>query len=73
VPSTAFASAHFASTHFLSRHFSGGTAQVIEIPYYDIGGHEARDARNDILLRVPNGHIIAIAMGALLIMDDDLG
>lgn len=65
-----FQSAHFASAHFLTRHFSGGTVQVIEIPYYDIGADG--DPRNDILIRVPNGHIVAIAMGALLIMDDDL-
>ena len=65
-----FASAHFASAHFLTRHFSGGTAQVIEIPYYDIGNDG--DAREDRLLKLPNGHIIALAMGALLIMDDDL-
>ena len=65
-----FQSAHFASTHFLTRHFSGGTAQVIEIPYYDIGNDG--DPTDDRLLRLPNGHIIAIAMGALLIMDDDL-
>lgn len=65
-----FASAHFASAHFLTRHFSGGTAQVIEIPYYDIGAGGAID--EDLLIRVPNGHIIALAMGALLILDDDL-
>lgn len=65
-----FASAHFASAHFLTRHFSGGTAQVIEIPYYNIGNDG--DIADDTLLRMPNGHIIALAMGALLIMDDDL-
>ena len=61
-----YQSAHFASAHYLTRHFSGGTAQVVEIPYYDIGNDG--DPRNDILLKVPNGHIVAIAMGALLIM-----
>ena len=67
--STHFASAHFASVHFLSNHFSGGTAQVIEIPYYDIGNADARD---QVLLRVPNGHIIVLALGALVICYDDL-
>lgn len=65
-----FASAHFASAHFLTRHFSGGTAQVIEIPFVDFG--VGSDPTDDRLLRLPNGHIIALAMGALLIMDDDL-
>ena len=67
-----FASAHFASVHFLSFHFSGGTTQVIEaeVPYYDIGNDG--EAVEEVLMRVPNGHIIAIAVGMLFIIDDDL-
>jgi phage tail protein X len=62
-----FQSAHFASVHFLSYHFSGGTAQVIEaVLPLDAGAADAD------LLRLPNGAIIAIAVGALLIMEDDL-
>ena len=62
-----FQSAHFASVHFLSSHFSGGTAQEISVV---LGSDpEADDAA---LLRLPNGAIIALAMGALLILDDDL-
>jgi hypothetical protein len=63
-----FQSAHYASAHFLSYHFSGGTVQVIvaEVPYPDVG------ADGGELLRLPNGAIIAIAVGALLIMEDDL-
>jgi hypothetical protein len=66
-----FQSAHAASVHYLSYHFSGGTEQVIvaDIPYYDVGGEGAVD---DVLRRMPNGHIIAIAVGVLLILDDDL-
>ena len=63
-----FQSAHFASVHFLSYHFSGGTVQIIvaELPPPDVGADGAE------LLRLPNGAIIAIAVGALLIMEDDL-
>jgi hypothetical protein len=70
--STHFASAHFASVHFLSNHFSGGTAQVVVAPvdYYNIGNDGLAVAQ--ALLEVPNGHIIAIAMGTLIIIDDDL-
>lgn len=69
MPSTHFASAHFASTHFLSNHFSGETAQVVTVPIPDVGGWDAVDK---ILLQVPNGDIVVIAAGALLICDDDL-
>ena len=65
--SSHFQSAHFASTHFISTHFSGGTAQVIEVVLPPDPG-----ADDGALLRLPNGHIIALAVGALLILDDDL-
>jgi hypothetical protein len=62
-----FQSAHFAAAHYLSRHFSGGTAQAITVVLPpDVG------ADDGALMRLPNGHMIALAMGALLIMDDDL-
>lgn len=63
-----FQSAHFASVHFLSYHFSGGTEQIIEavLPPPDVGGEDGE------LLRLPNGAIIAIAVGAMLIIEDDL-
>jgi hypothetical protein len=62
-----FQSAHFASIHTLSFHFSGGTAQVIEaVLPPDVG------AGDGDLLRLPNGAIIAIAIGALFILEDDL-
>ncbi len=69
MPSTHFAGAHFASTHFLSNHFSGETAQVVTVSIPDVGGWDAVDK---ILLQVPNGDIVVIAAGALLICDDDL-
>lgn len=62
-----FQSAHFASVHFLSNHFSGGTAQVIEAVLPPDAGADDAD-----LLRLPNGAIIAIAIGTLLILEDDL-
>lgn len=62
-----FQSAHFASVHFLGNHFSGGTAQVIEVVLPPDVGADDGD-----LLRLPNGAIIAIAVGALLILEDDL-
>ena len=62
-----FQSAHFASAHFLSYHFSGGTAQVITVALPPDAG-----ADDGALLRLPNGAIIALAVGALIIMDDDL-
>ena len=62
-----FQSAHFASAHYLSSHFSGGTAQVIEVVLPPDPG-----ADGAALLRLPNGHIIAIAVGALIILEDDL-
>lgn len=62
-----FQSAHFASIHFLGYHFSGGTAQVIEAVLPPDPGADGGE-----LLRLPNGAIIAIAVAALLIMDDDL-
>lgn len=62
-----FQSAHFASTHFLSVHFSGGTAQEITVALPPDPG-----ADDGALLRLPNGHIIVIAVGAMIIMDDDL-
>lgn len=65
--SSHFQSAHNASVHFLSTHFSGGTAQVIEAVLPPDPG-----ADDGALLRLPNGHIIALAVGALLILDDDL-
>lgn len=63
-----FQSAHFASVHFLSYHFSGGTVQeiVAEVPFPDVG------ADGGELLRLPNGAIIALAVGAMLIIEDDL-
>lgn len=68
--STHFSSAHFASAHFLSNHFSGGTVQVVAVSLTDIdvGG----EGFEELLLRVPNGHIVVIAAAALLILDDDL-
>jgi len=68
VASTHFASAHFASIHFISNHFSGGTEQILIIPYDNVGG----DGPEEILRRLPNGHIIVIATAALMICDDDL-
>ena len=65
--SSHYQSAHHASVHFLSTHFSGGTAQVIEAVFEDGGAGDAAD-----LLRLPNGHIIAIAAGALIFIEDDL-
>lgn len=62
-----FQAAHFASVHFLSYHFSGGTVQVIEAVLPPDVGADGQE-----LLRLPNGAIIAIAVGALLIMEDDL-
>lgn len=62
-----FQSAHFASIHFLSYHFSGGTAQVVEAVLPPDPGADGGE-----LLRLPNGHIIAIAVAALLIIEDDL-
>lgn len=62
-----FQSAHFAAAHWLSSHFSGGTAQEITVVLPPDPG-----ADDGALLRLPNGAIIAIVMGALLIMDDDL-
>ena len=64
-----FQSAHFASIHFLSYHFSGGTVQIIvaDVPIPDAGADGQAE-----LLRLPNGAIIAIAVGALLIMEDDI-
>jgi hypothetical protein len=62
-----FQSAHFASIHFLSFHFSGGTAQVIEAALPPDAGADGGD-----LHRLPNGEIIAMAVAALLIMEDDL-
>lgn len=67
MPSTHFASAHFASAHFISTHFSQGSAQVIEAVLPPDPGADGGE-----LLRLPNGHIIAIAVGALLILEDDL-
>lgn len=63
-----FQGAHFASIHFLPYHFSGGTVQIVvaEVPKPDAGADDGE------LLRLPNGAIIAIAVGALLIMEDDL-
>ena len=68
--STHFASAHFASTHFLSNHFSGGTVQVVVVPLEDInvGG----EGLEELLLQVPNGHIVVIVAAALVLIDDDL-
>jgi phage tail protein X len=65
--SSHFQSAHFASVHFLSYHFSGGTAQIIEAVLPPDPGADDGD-----LIRLPNGAIIAIAIGALLILEDDL-
>ena len=62
-----FQSAHFASVHFLSYHFSGGTVQVIEAVLPPDVGADGGD-----LLRLPNGHIIAMAVSTLLILEDDL-
>lgn len=62
-----FQSAHFASVHFLSYHFSGGTAQVIQVVLPPDAGADDAD-----LLRLPNGAIIAIAVGTLLLIEDDL-
>lgn len=62
-----FQSAHFASIHFLSYHFSGGTVQIIQaVLPPDAGADDAA------LLRLPNGAIIALAVGTLLILEDDL-
>lgn len=62
-----FQAAHFASVHFLSYHFSGGTVQVIEaVLPPDVGADDGE------LIRLPNGGIIALAVGALLIMEDDI-
>lgn len=66
--STHFASAHFASVHFLSNHFSGGTEQILQVPFDDVGN----EGVGEILRRLPNGHIIVIATAALLICNDDL-
>ena len=65
--SSHFQSAHFASVHFLSNHFSAGTAQEIEAVLPPDPG-----ADDGALLRLPNGHIIAIAISTLLILEDDL-
>lgn len=62
-----FQSAHFASIHFLSYHFSGGTEQVIQVVLPPDAG-----ADDGALLRLPNGAIIALAVGALLILEDDI-
>jgi len=62
-----FVSAHVASAHFLSNHFNGGTAQVIEAVLPPDPGADGGE-----LLRLPNGAIIAIAVGTLLILEDDL-
>lgn len=67
--STHFASAHFASVHFLSNHFSGGTEQVVSVVLPEDAGAGGFE---DILIRVPNGHIVAIAAACLMICDDDL-
>ena len=47
--------------------------QVVEIPadIGDIGGEMA--TIREILLRVPNGHIITVVVGTLLIIDNELG
>ena len=68
--STHFASAHFASVHFVSNHFSGGTVQVVSVSLedIDIGG----EGLEELLLRMPNGHIVVIAAAALVILNDDL-
>lgn len=62
-----FQSAHNAAAHWLSTHFSGGTAQIITVTLPPDPG--AGDAA---LLRLPNGAIIALAVGTLLILEDDL-
>ncbi len=62
-----FQSAHFASAGFLSTHFSGGTAQAITVVLPPDPG-----ADDGALLRLPNGHIIALAIGTLIILEDDL-
>ena len=62
-----FQSAHFASVQFLSYHFSGGTVQAIEVPFDDVGGPSEEE-----MIRLPNGGIIALTVGALLILEDDL-
>lgn len=62
-----FQSAHFASIHFLTYHFSGGTEQEIEAVLPPDPGADGAD-----LLRLPNGHIIAMAVGVMLILEDDL-
>ena len=49
----------------------GVIIQVIEIPAYDdIGGE--MDVVREILLQVPNGHIITILVAAMLIIDNEL-
>lgn len=63
-----YQSAHYASVHFLSYHFSGGTAQVITVPVSEDAGADGFLE----LQRLPNGHIIAIAAGTLIILEDDL-
>lgn len=68
--SSHFASAHFSATHFLSNHFSGGALQVVVVPIGDISA--GGDGLEELLIRVPNGHIVIIAAAALIIMDDDL-
>lgn len=65
--SSHFQSAHWASVHFLSYHFSGGTVQVIQAVLPPDAG-----ADDGELLRLPNGGIIALAVGTLLLLEDDL-
>ena len=65
--SSHFASAHFASVHYLSSHFGAGTAQVIEVVLPPDPGADDAD-----LLRLPNGHIIAMAVATIIILEDDL-
>lgn len=62
-----YQSAHHASVHFLSTHFSGGTTQVIEAVLPPDVGADGAD-----LIRLPNGAIIALAVGTLLLLEDDL-